>query len=125
MILIEKIYSVEMVLSRPKDIFVYGDNLEHWGKIGQSIIRDCPNTVGIPTKRKPSMMGDAFFSDKIEELNYVIDAFHKIDECISNDRNIVFPENGIGSGLARLSVYSPIILQYINTEINRILKYTT
>jgi len=32
-------------------LFIFGDNLQGWGKGGQARIRDEPNAFGIPTKR--------------------------------------------------------------------------
>ena len=45
----------------PRYLFVYGDNLLHRGRKGQAIIRNEPNTIGIVTKKRPSMDDDAFY----------------------------------------------------------------
>ena len=46
-------------------LFLFGDNLERRGFGGQAAaMRGEPNAVGIPTKKKPSYAGDAFFPMK-------------------------------------------------------------
>ena len=61
-------YSVELCKKNPEIIFVFGDNLLEIGKAGQAIIRDCENSFGIPTKRKPCTKENCYFSDKEDEL---------------------------------------------------------
>ena len=63
--------SPEMCRLHKNSIFVFGDNLQGWGKGGQAIIRDEPNAYGIPTKREPNMLPKAFFGDKAEEIEIV------------------------------------------------------
>lgn len=50
-------------------LFLFGDNLQGWGKRGQAIIRDEPNAFGIPTKKRPSTNSDAFLTDKEFDQN--------------------------------------------------------
>jgi len=83
------------------------------GKAGQAIIRDEPNTFGIPTKRLPSMKEGSFFSDKEEECKIVIDSLTYLWNLHKNDKKIALPVNPIGSGLAKLYEKSPRIWSYI------------
>src|SRR3546814_16402993 len=62
-------YTRAQLQSQPSDLFAWGDNLAGVGgknnpRSGQAYAcRDEPNAVGIPTKLRPSMDADAFFSD--------------------------------------------------------------
>ena len=88
----------------PNTLYVFGDNLEGWGKKGQSVIRDEPNTFGIPTKTSPSvyMTDDQLHKNK-EELLW---AFCKLELLAKNYQKIyIIPH--IGEGLADLPNKAP------------------
>lgn len=111
-------YSPAMCESYPDTLFVFGDNLERKGTGGQAIIRDCDNAFGIPTKRLPSMEGNAFFSDQDDEFAAVDKALDAL-ELRAKTHAIVWPADGIGSGRAQLNQRSPKIAQHLEREIAR------
>lgn len=65
-------YTPELLRASPEKIFVFGDNMKRYGKGGQAVIRDEPNAFGVATKRHPSMYDWAFFSDKDDEFDCVL-----------------------------------------------------
>lgn len=104
-------------------LFVYGDNDLQYGKGGQAIIRDEDNTFGIPVKKKPTTSEDAYYTD--DEFT---DNVKKIDKSVSElyklmskktYTNIVFPYDGIGTGLAKLSTLAPKTFEYLNLILNK------
>jgi len=108
-------YDVKMLRANPEKIYLFGDNLEGKGKGGQAIIRGEPNAHGIPTKKKPSMGADAFFTDTELEANK-----KAIDRAIKNipeGKTIVFPEDGLGSGRAQLNSRAPLTHAYLNEKL--------
>lgn len=107
------LYTTQMVRRNPNTIYVFGDNLMRIGKGGQAIIRDEPNSFGIVTKKMPTMTNNAFFTDSDFELfkKEVLNDIQKIKESPLND--IVFPEGGIGTGLARLPESSPLCWDFL------------
>lgn len=111
-------YTVPLLRQNPDKIFVFGDNLLRKGKGGQAVIRDEINSFGIVTKRKPTMELDAFFSDKIEELEAMTRDLERLF-ILSMTNEVVFPVGGIGTGLAKLKEFSPLIW----TELNRLLEF--
>ena len=117
MIKIIKLYTIEHIQEHPDWIFVFGDNLQGWGKAGQAIIRNEPNTLGVPTKRKPSMNQDAFFYDRTDEIDAVTKALDKIESLLEEGKIVVFPLNGLGTGLAKLAFNSPIIAKMIDERV--------
>lgn len=109
-------YTSDLLRRYPDKIFVFGDNLLRQGRGGQAIVRDETNSFGIVTKRKPSMELDAFFSDKIEELEAVSRDLERLF-ILSTTNEIVFPSGGIGTGLAKLKEFSPLIWNELNTQL--------
>ena len=107
-----------MVRAEPGTLFVFGDNMHRVGRGGQAKeMRGEPNTIGIPTKFDPAMDQDAFFSDSdFEDIRPVLDAaFGQLVMHISNGRDIVWPTDGVGTGLAQLPQRAPLIWEYIET----------
>jgi len=109
-------FSVELCRQNPKILYIFGDNLAKIGKGGQAIIRDEPNAFGVPTKRLPSMSNDAFFRDRIDEIEAVENALYELSlERHSRTINaIAFPEDGLGTGLARMKTMSPKLFRKMN-----------
>ncbi|AEQ32694.1 hypothetical protein CE11_00477 [Megavirus courdo11] len=112
-------WTVDDVKKNPHALFVYGDNDVHVGKGGQAIIRDCVNTIGLPTKKYPNNQLTSFYTD----LEYH-DNIKKIDYAINNIINlskkydyVVLPRDGFGTGLAKLKENAPETLNHINQRI--------
>ncbi len=105
--------NVALCKTNPEHIFVFGDNMIGKGKAGQAIIRDCSNAFGVPTKRLPSMNPNAFFSDKQDEYDIVLEKLSLLWQMHKDGKCIVLPNNPIGSGLAKVSSKSPIVWNLI------------
>jgi len=115
---IEQYIDVPLCNSFPDKIFVFGDNLDEVGKRGQAIIRDCKNSFGIPTKRHPRMDEDSFFSDKDDEMDIVLEKLRQLYKLMIGGKTIVFPKDGIGTGLAKMQEKSPKIYNKMNEIID-------
>lgn len=102
-----KILSPPMCRRYLGKIFVFGDNMKAFGKGGQAIIRGEPNSFGIPTKRYPSWDDWAFFSDQPDEIEAVKESLRELWK-LGQEKVIVFPEDGIGTGRAKMKEKSPI-----------------
>lgn len=116
---IQKMYSVADCLDNPNKYYVFGDNLIRKGHGGQAIIRSCPNAIGIPTKRLPSMDEDAFFSDQPDEIQAVQKFLTRLILFYNRPEQpiIVFPADGLGTGLAQLKERSPKIYEMIGESL--------
>lgn len=93
-------------------VFLFGDNLQGSGFGGQAKqMRGEPNAISIPTKKKPSMESDAFFTDdEFEDNKVAIDnAFSRVPDYVV----VYIPERGIGTGLAMLPTVAPKTYDYI------------
>ena len=103
-------YTPQLVASNQTYLFVFGDNLIRVGKGGQAVVRDLPNTFGVATKAAPSMDVSAFFSDeKQKHMDTIIDDLGMLKEIMLSGiyNAIVFPESGLGTGLAKLKEKAP------------------
>lgn len=112
-----ELYASKLLRDNPDKVFTFGDNMKGFGKGGQAIIRHEPNAFGIPTKRYPSKDNWAYFSDKEDERMAVLSSLRKL-YVIGQNRVIVFPSGGIGTGLALMREKSPKLF----SEMNGILK---
>ncbi|MGG5810885.1 hypothetical protein [Falsiroseomonas sp. CW058] len=108
--------------AHPDSIFLFGDNLEGRGMKGQAAIRGQPNAVGIPTKRRPAMTPDSFFSDRdLPEVEAACrGAFVRCYNAPHLGWDVWIPADGLGTGLAQLPERAPAILAYINGWIARL-----
>ncbi len=102
-----------MLQVEPDALFVFGDNIERRGYGGQAReMRGEPNAVGIPTKAWPSMTEGSFFTDSDLDLWLQESAPHR-DRLLEHRGKIVWPADGIGTGLAELQKRAPSIWQAI------------
>lgn len=105
--------SVQMCRDNPEHIFVFGGNLAGTGFAGQAVIRKEPNAFEIPTKRYPSTHIGAYFKDKPCEREHVLTSLRDL-YSLARTRTIIFPRNGVGTGMAKMSQYSPEIFKEMN-----------
>ncbi len=106
----------------PMSLYIFGDNDEKKGKKGQAVIRELPNAMGIPTKRRPSLHATAFYSDinyekQCEKIKAVVDQI-LIRICMY--QRIILPEDGLGTGLADLPNKSPKTYKFLLEQLERI-----
>jgi len=114
----QKRIHVKDLKENPDKVYLFGDNLLRKGKKGQSIIRDEPNAFGIPTKKKPSTTNDSYFTDA--EYNSNIKAIKEAINKIPKDKIIVFPTDGIGTGLAKLEEKAPKTFAYLQLSLKEL-----
>lgn len=102
-------WTPEYVNSRPNDIFVYSDNNLRVGKIGQSVIRDLPNAMGIRTKKGPSNKPISYYSDSEYDQNIknIRQDILKIKKQMISGRKIVLSKIGYGNGNDHLGKLAP------------------
>ena len=110
-------YITRKNIKNSNNIFVFGDNDQRSGFGGQAKeMRGEPNAVGIRVKKYPSMNSNAFYTD-----SEYLENIKKIDEDLttleksSYNKTIVFPSNGIGTGMAKLNITAPETFRYLTT----------
>lgn len=123
----QKFISREDLIANRDSIYVFGDNMTRTGLGGQAReMRYEPNAIGVPTKWRPSMTDDAFFND--EDYDKVVNVLEKdfdaIKVALARGKNVVFPADGLGTGLSQLQSRSPKIFEYIENSIVEIVEYS-
>lgn len=109
-------YTRAIIRANPDWYFVFGDNLLRQGLGGQAReARGEPNTIGIVTKRAPHNGEDAFFTDKdFTVWQFTNKDLFALQASLIEDGNvIVWPLDGIGTGLAQLDKRAPRIHRQI------------
>ena len=109
-------YTDADVKANPNKIYVFGDNTERTGTGGQAQIRNNPNAMGIATKLAPSMNESAFMTDKDFAKNKaVIDG--DIAKIKATGKIVIFPKDGLGTGLAKLKEKAPQTYAYLKQRL--------
>ena len=106
----------EMLRAERDKLFVFGDNMLRCGYGGQAaVMRGEPNAVGIPTKWRPSMEDAAFFRDfDFPTIKRDLDeAMTRLHRHMRQGGGVVWPADGVGTGLAKLPTRAPRIARYI------------
>lgn len=112
-----------MVQAEPNTLFVFGDNLARSGMGGQAKeMRGEPNAVGIPTKRFPSMKDSSFLTDGdfAEVRGAMEEGWKRLAFHVMGGGLVVFPADGIGTGLAQLHERAPRIAAFLDRCIDRL-----
>lgn len=110
-------YTPELLRANPDKVYVFGDNMIRKGHGGQAIIRDEPNAFGISTKRYPSMKPGAFYADREDELERLRGDLWELWLILKSGKTVVFPCDGVGTGLAKLKDNSPTIWRELTREL--------
>lgn len=97
----------ETIKRNPNTVYVFGDNDLRQGMGG--LAKECrgeSNTIGLRTKRKPTMEENAFYTDNIMCLAKVMEDVGKIENCLENGNLVVVTRN-MGKGRAKLDKRAP------------------
>jgi len=99
-----------MLKAEPQTLWVFGDNLQRRGLGGQAReMRGEPNAIGIPTKRAPGMGDGDFMRDEDFDTfrNEAAGSLSVLRLHLEAGGSVVWPADGIGTGLARLPDRAP------------------
>lgn len=114
------------ILNHPRCLFIFGDNLARAGIGGQA--RACRfqvNTIGIPTKSEPHRYLTDSEEDLIKVYSRIVGVFAEIDELSKFNAFdfLVFPSDGIGTGLAKLEEAAPFINAKLQESLTNFVEY--
>lgn len=108
--------------ANPNVIYCFGDNERRVGLGGQAAeMRGEPNALGVATLAAPHV----FWTDAdADRQNAIIDAdMRPIFKALRDGRAVVFPLDGIGSGLADLERRSPLTWRHLQHRIQQMKGY--
>jgi hypothetical protein len=110
--------------NNPNALFVFGDNdmRKGYGGLAKEL-RGEPNAVGIRVKKSPLLQEGAYYTDEEYEQNCkkISDDIQKIVKSVDSGEYgiLVFPTNGIGTGLAKMRFYCPNTFFFLNQTLNK------
>jgi hypothetical protein len=113
-------YSRQDLRDNLNKLFVFGDNFARRGLGGQAReARGEPNAVGIRTKKAPTYEPHDFLTDAEYGANVtaILADFAPVFEALARGQVVVWPADGIGTGIAGLPARAPLTLRFIHTVI--------
>jgi hypothetical protein len=113
-------YARAYLRANPDKLFVFGDNWARTGHGGQAReSRGEPNAIGIRTKKAPTYEEQDFLTDAEYSVNVtkILADFELVFLALRQGKTVVWPADGIGTGIARLPARAPETLRFINTII--------
>jgi hypothetical protein len=109
--------------ANPDRLYLFGDNEARRGFGGQA--KECrgePNAVGIATKRGPSTLETAYWSDSdFTRCAAIIDK--DLTRAMDHARKggtVVCPKAGIGTGLSELPTRAPRLMEHIRQRLREL-----
>lgn len=122
-VLFQKMVDREDLRRNAQVLYVFGDNVQRVGFGGQArSMRGERNSVGVATKYSPR---HCFGEDpaEVEAQNRIIDKDMKpLFEKVKQGGIVVWPTDGIGTGLADLPRVAPSTFAYLNQKLAALLK---
>lgn len=108
------------LVANPDTYYLFGDNVKRYGLGGQAReMRGEPNAIGIATKWAPDNLRASYFSDENEKCLEIVQAdFAKVFDLVKNNKDIVVPADGLGTGLSNLQLHAPELLKFIGDQID-------
>lgn len=109
----------------PHVLYLFGDNVQRVGMGGQAReMRGEPNAIGVATKWTPGVDPSAYVFDKDYDriVSIIEEDFKPLIKHVAEGNLAVFPSDGIGTGLALLTVNAPNVLDYIEERLAYITK---
>ena len=102
--------------SNPDILYIFGDNEQRIGMGGQAAeMRGEPNAVGVATLAAPGRYWNA--QDTSRQC-LILDAdLKRARQAIAAGKIVIFPEDGIGTGIASLDSHAPDTFHYLQIQI--------
>jgi hypothetical protein len=103
--------------------YLFADNEQRTGLGGQAKeMRGEPNAIGIRTKVAPNIDIDSYWSDENLQSNIqkLYEDFLPVKYLLEQNKVVVIPLDGFGTGLAELPRRAPKTLKYIELVINKL-----
>jgi hypothetical protein len=114
-------FSKEQIRENKDILFIFGDNYYRRGTGGQAkICRGEINCVGIVTKNRPSheheddYLSDIFMHNHIHQI---VTDFQPVVHQLKSGGTVIFPADGIGTGLAKLQEKAPLTFEFLQRYI--------
>ncbi len=105
--------------ANPNVLYVFGDNEDRWGLGGQAReMRGEPNAIGVATLKSPGVFWTE--ADAVRQCAVIDADMAPLFDALRNGQTVVFPLDGIGSGLADLERRSPTTWAHLQSKISEL-----
>ena len=122
-VIFQKHIDREDLRRNPSVLYVFGDNMAKKGYGGQArAMRGERNAVGVATKYSPY---DPFTSDPVDivlQNQRIDDDMKPLFEHVKAGGIVIWPADGIGTGLADLANRAPETMDYLKEKLSALLK---
>lgn len=111
--------SIDFVESHPRSLFVFGDNVLQRGVRGQSVVRHCSNSWGIPSKKndKGALLSDRDYDDNKRMID---ECFADLQRRMQSYDKIVFSLYGWDHDVKAGMISAPRTYQYLMEQFDSI-----
>ena len=116
LLVVKRYRRADLAAHRDK-LFAFGDNMAGTGRSGQAAeARDEPNAVGIPTKWRPGAKAEDYYGYAALAIvrPAIQERFRELAAHLAKGGDVVWPEDGVGTGRAQLERYAPNIARYLD-----------
>lgn len=122
-VLFQKIIRREDLRRNPDVLYVFGDNMMRKGMGGQAgAMRGEPNAVGVVTKTSPSQCFSPMTADVLAQKRQIDRDMSPLYAHVNKGGVVVWPSDGIGTGLADLENKSPETFDYIKSKLRGLIE---
>jgi hypothetical protein len=113
----QKMIYREDLQNNPHVLYAFGDNEAREGYGGQArYMRGEANAVGIATKKSPRDYWSAH--DCIRQMDIILKDMAPLFDAVKEGKTVVWPLDGIGTGLAALEFHSPVTFKFLVDQMN-------
>ena len=119
MFIVQKEWITEQqMLSAPeKTWFVFGDNQRRVGFGGQAkVMRGKPNAIGVATCKLP---GRPLSDSDPNDFQILGQDLSRVESRLFIGENVIFPGDGIGTGLSDMARACPKLFAFLNATVER------
>ncbi|UTC29925.1 hypothetical protein BAJUN_03230 [Bajunvirus bajun] len=126
-VLFQKFIKREDLIRNRGVVYIFGDNIMRRGMGGQAAeMRNEPNALGIATKRSPEHDEIDYFDESPEGIvaqKAIIDQdFKKAFEHVKAGGILIWPTDGIGTGISELPKRAPTTMTYIEDKLTALIR---
>lgn len=105
--------------SNPTVLYAFGDNEERWGLGGQAKeMRGEPNAIGIATLKAPGRYWSE--TDAVRQCAVIDADLAPLFDAMRAGGLVVFPLDGVGTGLAALEHHSPTTFLHLQIRLDEL-----
>lgn len=123
-VIFQKMISRHDLIRNRSVLYVFGDNLQRKGFGGQAAqMRGEPNAVGIATKLSPQYFFTESEADVRAQNRHIDKDMEPLFAHVKQGGIVVWPADGIGTGLAQLDIQSPSTFEYLKGKLAALLLY--